>query len=590
MWGGRFNPIVIVDRPEAIDLVELFRVDMIVPVGDSPEVKAFCERFPHLISPFFPDSLFLTDEPARTHVLDIHNALTFWQDMPEWKALNEEGIRVFSWDGDDPLADVFNIQYGAYPDANEIGIDYADLLSKAMLPTPLVNTKLNKGEAISPEVLQFQSIAFLSRNGLRRHYTVRPGWDYLGVYVGDASNLVDLTAFWNLRAADISLQFFDPQHLDRYQHIRPEIERRMREALAHLDEHRRKLAVWADRTRLESALLLFPDGNLTACGIDEWSWKGGAMRGGAGGARAFKIPGVRRLIKTYGLRASFTRDTALQLIGGRDPKNPAANFADHGNLFIEPRAWRTKLTPDMVFSHLVEKNLFRIGAELTCPVCKLPSWIALDQLQQRNICELCGAEYDGTRQLVGSEFHYRRTGVLGIEKNAQGAVPVTLLLQQLSVNTQGLMHDGIYLPSFDLAPKDGVDLPSCETDFIVILHRTYPHLPQLIIGECKDKGGTIDTKDVENMRRIADAFPKRRFETFILFAKLSPFTQEEISRVKTLNGQYEQRVMLLTDRELEPYHLYERTEKELGIKTHGGSPGQVARTTSEIYFQDKPGF
>lgn len=89
MWGGQFNPIVIVDSPEAADLIELFRVDMIVTVGDSPEVKAFCERFPHLISPLFPDTLFLRDanRPGRAHVLDIHNALVHWRDMAEWKSL-----------------------------------------------------------------------------------------------------------------------------------------------------------------------------------------------------------------------------------------------------------------------------------------------------------------------------------------------------------------------------------------------------------------------------------------------------------------------------------------------------------------------
>jgi hypothetical protein len=186
---------------------------------------------------------------------------------------------------------------------------------------------------------------------------------------------------------------------------------------------------------------------------------------------------------------------------------------------------------------------------------------------------------------VGTEFRYRRSGVLGIEKNAQGAIPVALLLQQLSVNVDTMNHDGIFLPSFDLTPKPGVDLPTCETDFFVVLPRTYPRLAQVIIGECKDKGGKINEADVENMRRIADAFPRRRFEAFILFAKLSTFSPEEVALAKTLNSEFRQRVVLLTDRELEPYHLYERTEKELGIKTHGGHPSEMARTTAELYFK-----
>ena len=64
MWGGRFNPIAIVDRPEEAErIVEVFRADMIVPVGAGDALDAFKKRFPHLISPFFPDGLFVI---ART--------------------------------------------------------------------------------------------------------------------------------------------------------------------------------------------------------------------------------------------------------------------------------------------------------------------------------------------------------------------------------------------------------------------------------------------------------------------------------------------------------------------------------------------
>lgn len=95
--------------------------------------------------------------------------------------------------------------------------------------------------------------------------------------------------------------------------------------------------------------------------------------GGLQGARVFKIPGVRRLIRTHGPNASFTKKSALQLIGGKDPENPVAEFSDHERLFIEARPYNTKLSPADVFAHLVEKGLFRIGADLTCPACRLPS-------------------------------------------------------------------------------------------------------------------------------------------------------------------------------------------------------------------------
>lgn len=47
LWGGRFNPIVFVDRPhEAGKIIDLFRADMIVPVGDSTEITTFPSLFP----------------------------------------------------------------------------------------------------------------------------------------------------------------------------------------------------------------------------------------------------------------------------------------------------------------------------------------------------------------------------------------------------------------------------------------------------------------------------------------------------------------------------------------------------------------
>jgi hypothetical protein len=77
--------------------------------------------------------------------------------------------------------------------------------------------------------------------------------------------------------------------------------------------------------------------------------------GGVDGARVFKIPGVRRLIKQYGPTKAFTKSAALSLIGGSDPNNPHAKFKDHEDLYIEARESGTKLTPAMVFAYLVEK-------------------------------------------------------------------------------------------------------------------------------------------------------------------------------------------------------------------------------------------
>jgi hypothetical protein len=726
MWGGRFNPIVLVDRDDAAQLVELYRADVIVPVGDREDVKEFPKRFPHLIDPFFPSALYVKDGKGgtRARVLDIQNALYHWRNTPEWKAIDAQGVRQFVFDADDPLADAFLVQYGDYPDPKEIGIDYADILTQA---TMAIQCRIEKTAPIPIDTLDHPGYSFIARLGLRRHYSIRAGWDHAGFFVGDARGIDDLVTFWNLRAADIQLQFIDPEHLGRYAIIKPEFEKRTVAHLADLDEHRRQIAIWSRSENTEEVLKPFSGQPLTACRVGgPFFWNGGAVRppmmmfgeasslgvfgqehgkpkvsfalnakpfsadnwfysqhlvasvkllgsdeqhtfhppyvpewneffaremalhynrlrieperiglvidatshdaflyglpsaalveklfdaaqldaklsggglitrqliarlGGLNGARVFKIPGVRRLLKQHGPRDAFTRNAALQFIGKKDPDNPQASFEEHKHLYIEPRAHGTELTAGMVFDYMVEKGLFRIGATLKCPTCNLANWIALDVLKQSNVCEMCGNEFDATRQLVNGQFHYRRTGVLGLEKNSQGAVPVTLVLQQLEVNVKGSLQNAVFAPSYDLVPRAGVNLPPCEVDLVMMLPRTFPDKAEVILGECKDEGGHIDANDIANLRRIADALPANRFEVYILLAKLAPFSAEEIALARSLNGPYQRRMILLTARELEPYHIYERTQKELGITSYGGSPEELAAVTDHIYFAAQP--
>jgi hypothetical protein len=320
-----------------------------------------------------------------------------------------------------------------------------------------------------------------------------------------------------------------------------------------------------------------------------------AQLGGVDGARAFKIPGVRRLLKTHGPRAAFTKKSAMELIGSKDPENPTASFKDYEELYGGHHPFNTKLEPGAVFTYLVEKGLFRMGAELVCPHCRMSSWTALDVLKQRLVCEMCGREFDATRQLVNEPWHYRRSGVLGAEKNAQGAIPVVLTLQQFRVNMGGFLSEGMYSPSLDLTPKAGVELPKCEIDFAWLVPQHYPDKTVVIIGECKDRGkgdngedkGTINAKDIDHLKRVADALPRKRFETFIVLAKLCPFTADEIALAKTLNEKYRNRAILLTARELEPYHLYERTKLEFkNIKQYASRPEDLANNTAQMYFKE----
>jgi hypothetical protein len=730
LCGGRFNPILIADHDsETKQLVDLFRVDLIWPIGNGALVKALPGKFPHLTNPFFHDSLFVGGANARKHaqVLDVQNTVSHMIDSPSWQRVKTRGVRLYTWQPDDPLADSFLVQFGAYPSIDDTWVDYRTILKRAADAT---EHRLASAAVIPAAVLDHLSIPFLSRLGLERHYSIDVRHDIPGFFVGDSADFDDLVSYWNLRAADIPLWFVDPNHLPRYAEVIPLWEKSMRDSIAHRHEWDRHVGVWSRRQDSDEVRkpfggmeLAFSDasehlwngltvqapmmhlGSAAVLGVvgrdqgrlklsfaltdkpfsgDSWfysqhlvaslSFAGGlygdqytlqppylpelnefyartmhfdpdklriepgrlglvidaadhdsflyalpvsdlmerlfgmvgyeaklspaglilrqliARVGGLQGARVFKIPGVRRLLRTHGPTASFTKKGALQLIGGKDPQNPDARFSDHERLYIESRPRDiTKLRPDAVFAYLVDKGVFRIGAKLTCPSCRLPSWTALDTLKQRVVCELCGHEHDATRQLVEGEWHYRRSGVMGAERNAQGAVPVALTLQQLETTLRGLAHD-IYSPSLNLQPRAGVDLPTCEVDFVWIVSRTSAGKTTILLGECKDQGPVkLDEfeTDVDHLRRVADALPRQRFETFVVLSKLAPFTPEEIQRAKVLNDKYRRRVILLTARELEPYMIYERTKLEFkNIRGYGSTPEDLAATTADIYFRD----
>lgn len=719
-WGGRFNPIILVDRPVASAIVELYAPDFLMPLSKNEELQQFSDKYPHLKNPLMGELYVGRGDygPPRSSVLDMHNMLVHWRHRPEWNEAKADGVRVAQWAKNDPLADAFLAQFGAYPEVEDCGIDYYEMLSQV---TVAIDVQLAQDRPIPDEFLRCHTVSELARFGIETHHE-RGGWCAPGFYVGSASNIDDLVNFWNLRAAGVDLLFHDPAHKHRYELIDGTYERALRADLATAEERTREPAVWARRESGDEARKAMGDGKYLLCHVDDSLWNGmnllpctaifgqesslgvigtgsvprinfalsnkplcsdvwfhsqhlmasvrlfgvfdresmfippyvpelnefygrnttlhynrvrverqriafvidaadrdlsfqaipvalliehifdlGGFKaslsgggliarqlisrmGGADGARAFKVPGVRRLLKQYGPNESFTANAAWQLIGGRDPENPRSSFADHKELFIEPRDLNKELTPKAVFAHLVEKGLFRIGVDLRCPTCALTSWVSLDNLEQDTKCQLCGAAFDATRQLVEERFAYRRSGVLGLERNIQGAVPVALVLQQLSVALRGFSNETASGASYDLVPKGGDEESRCEIDFVYLARHPREATTDFIIGEVKDAGGTIDENDIRNLREVAESLPQSRFNTFIVLAKLGPFSKEEIALAATLNSKYRRRVIMLTDQELEPYFVYERAEKELGERVIAVSADDLAAMTHKLYF------
>ncbi len=305
--------------------------------------------------------------------------------------------------------------------------------------------------------------------------------------------------------------------------------------------------------------------------------------GGVQGCRVFKIAGVRALIEKYKPLKSFTRGDAMQIIAEVDPVTHVPNFSRYEPLFIEPREG-DKLKPHQVFDYLVKRNVFRVGLTFTCPNCELEFWTHLDDLATEIICEYCGQRFNVTPQLKDAAWAYRRSGLFGREDHQQGAIPVALTLQQMDT----ILHwEMLYVASMTLEPA-GARIVPCETDLVIVSEKGfYEETVGIAVGECKGRG-EITEEDVRKLTQVADAFPKDRIHAYIVFSKTAPFTAEEIARCWAAQPPGRKRVILLSDRELEPYFVYEWAAKEFQIKPTAISLEDLANTTHALYFDPRP--
>ena len=305
--------------------------------------------------------------------------------------------------------------------------------------------------------------------------------------------------------------------------------------------------------------------------------------GGVQGCRVFKIAGVRALIEKYKPFQAFTRGDATQIIGEVDLNTGVPNFGRYESLFIEPREG-PKLKPRHVFDYLVKKNVFRVGLNFTCPNCELRFWMHLDDLGTEITCEYCGQRFNVTSQLKDGAWAYRRSGLFGREDHQQGAIPVALTLQQMdTVLSWGML----FVTSITIESAAGA-FGSCETDLVIVSGKgLYDNRLGIAIGECKGHG-EITEQDVKNLTEVADAFPKDRIAPFIIFSKAAPFTTDEIARCRAAQPAGRKRLILLSDRELAPYFVYERAAKEFVIDSTAISLEDLANTTHALYFDPKP--
>lgn len=134
--------------------------------------------------------------------------------------------------------------------------------------------------------------------------------------------------------------------------------------------------------------------------------------------------------------------------------------------------------------------------------------------------------------------------------------------------------------------SNGAKIEECETDFVIITWNRYEEV-SIIISECKTRT-PIEISDAENLKKIADTFPINRIKALILFSKLDTFNEDEVKIcMKVQSDNFPKRVIMLTDRELEHWHIYEQTKTEFQIEEHAIDWETMTSNTTKIYVEKK---
>jgi hypothetical protein len=307
--------------------------------------------------------------------------------------------------------------------------------------------------------------------------------------------------------------------------------------------------------------------------------------GGLSGCRVLKI-GVRNLIREYGPLQEFTRTQAICLIGNADEQTHRPRFTDYEDLFIEERDFSKKLKPEDAFLYLLSRGVFRVGITLKCTLCELPFWISLDDASTEVTCEMCGGRFNVLRQLKNrGDWRYRRSGIFGSDNHQEGSIPVALTLHQLQAQFFSTHGRSLFLPNMKLEPATA-KIPPCETDIFIAIQEGEDTL--LAIGECKDAGGSISKDDATKMAAVADVLSNSGLHCYIIFSKTASFTADDVENCRLANQPGRTRVIMLSDRELEPHRLYEKTSQHFEIGRHGTTMQDMAIATHDIFFSPRP--
>lgn len=219
LWGGIHNPILPISNTDnnfAKQLMELYSVDLLYALVETPEILSFKSKYPFLRDPaYLAEKIFYEDVHSKklvSGILDVNNLFNlYW--TREFKAKPVDYKSKFllrKWDNTDPLANVLALAFGFYPKMN-FKWNYEQSFLKALC---------SEEQKISPRdnlrIIPLEKPGPIQVTGYElKGYGTGFKLNGNGIFLGKSDSFNDLLSFWNLRAAGIGLVFVSTDQFER---------------------------------------------------------------------------------------------------------------------------------------------------------------------------------------------------------------------------------------------------------------------------------------------------------------------------------------------------------------------------------------
>ncbi|MFQ5903429.1 MAG: hypothetical protein ACE5JO_07045, partial [Candidatus Binatia bacterium] len=158
--------------------------------------------------------------------------------------------------------------------------------------------------------------------------------------------------------------------------------------------------------------------------------------------------------------------------------------------------------PTRILQRLIDVQMFQLGVEIQCPICRRHSWYSIKDADYELQCLNCNGRFQipshSPREI---EWSYRTFGPFSLPKQASGVYSVLLTLRFFSQ----LLHGGTTPIMSFRAKKNGKEIEADLGLFFQELRFGSPKT-ELIFAECKTYN-KFQKDDAEKMRYLADQFP-----------------------------------------------------------------------------------